>query len=252
MKSLYIILITLLSPFSSIIDIGTDDYEITGVLTVGVYPNLPPYTYEENGELKGFEIDLLTEISKRMKVSPEFIPYNYNNEPYNAVKNRDIDCAISSNFLSAHKNEIKYSRAYLSTYEVILCSKNSKYYRLEDMKGKKIGVLKFSSSEEKGKYLLRSMNFIPVSYDNNEIMIEDLISGNIDAVITDKRYFNHLQEETDSIRFVQELDIKYISIAVNPKNQELVGKIDKILLEMEKDGTYAKIYEKWFSNAKSL
>jgi len=252
MKSLYIILVTLLSPLSSVVDVGSENYEITGIITVGVYPNLPPYTYEENGELKGFEIDLIKEISKRMNLNPEFIRHNYNSDPYDAVKNHEIDCAISSNFLSINMDDIEYTRTYLSTYEVVICKKDAKYFRIEDLKGKKIGVLKNSKSEEKGKSLLKSMNFILVPYENPEDMKNDIISGNLDAVITDKLYFDHISKETDSIKFVQELDIKYVSIVINSKNPELTEKIDKILLDMEKDGTYQEIYEKWFGNSKSL
>jgi len=252
MKSLYIILVTLLSPLSSVVDVGSGNYEITGIMTVGVYPNLPPYTYEENGELKGFEIDLINEISKRMNLNPEFIRYNYNNEPYAAVKNHQIDCAISSNVLSTKNDDIEYTRTYLSTYEVVICKTGAKYFRIEDLKGKKIGVLKNSKSEEKGKSLLKSMNFILVPYDNSEDIKNDIISGNLDAAITDKLYFDHISKETDSIKFVQELDIKYVSIAINSKDPELTEKIDEILLDMEKDGTYQEIYEKWFGNSKSL
>ena len=39
---------------------------------------------------------------------------------------------------------------------------------------------------------------------------------------------------------------------INSKNPELTEKIDEILLDMEKDGTYQEIYEKWFGNSKSL
>ena len=77
MKSLYLLIITLLSPLANV-DIE-DEYQLTGVLTVGVYPDLPPYSYKENSELKGFEIDLINEIAKRMELTPEFVIYNYRN-----------------------------------------------------------------------------------------------------------------------------------------------------------------------------
>ncbi|MBA2861477.1 ABC transporter substrate-binding protein [Methanococcus maripaludis] len=247
MKSLYILIITLLSPLANVVDIE-DEYQITDILSVGAYPDLPPYTYEENGELRGFEIDLINEIAKRMELTPEFIVYNHTNEPYEAVKNKKIDCAISSNFLSPKNDDIEYSRTYLSTYEVIMCEKSQKYFRLEDLKDKKIGVLKNSEAEEKAKYLLRSMNFEIVTYDNLEDIENDLTSGNIDAAISDKHHLNYIQKENDSLKFVQELDIKYISIAINSKNPELTEKIDEILLEMEEDGTYHEIYDKWFGD----
>jgi len=241
------VLLTLLSPLSNVVDIE-NEYQITGVLTVGVYPDLTPYTYEENGELKGFEIDLINEIAKRIEVTPEFILYNYTNEPYEAVKNKQIDCAISSNFLSRNNDNIEYSRTYLSTYEVLMCEKSQKFFRLEDLKDKKIGVLKNSKAEEKAKYLLRSMNFEIITYDNPKDIENDIGSGNLDAAISDKHHLNYIQKESDSLKFVQELDIKYVSMVINSKNPELTEKIDEILLEMEEDGTYQEIYDKWFGN----
>ncbi|MBA2869460.1 transporter substrate-binding domain-containing protein [Methanococcus maripaludis] len=35
-------------------------------IVVGIYPHMPPYQYLENGELKGFEIDLINELGQRM------------------------------------------------------------------------------------------------------------------------------------------------------------------------------------------
>ena len=39
--------------------IATPKVQEKDTITVGIYPHMPPYQYIENGELKGFEIDLI-------------------------------------------------------------------------------------------------------------------------------------------------------------------------------------------------
>lgn len=63
------------------------------VLTVGVCTDLAPTSYIEDGEFKGFEVELIYEISKRLDLQPEFVVYSFS-ELLDAVSEGEVDCGI--------------------------------------------------------------------------------------------------------------------------------------------------------------
>ena len=42
------------------------------------------------------------------------------------------------------------------------------------------------------------------------------------------------------------LAVEYMGIGMRKEDRSLVTEIDRVLDEMQKDGSYKKIYEKWF------
>ena len=69
MKSLNIILLISLL-FVHLNARSLDEIEESGDIVVAVYENFPPYSYMENGIAKGIDIDIASEISKKLGVKP--------------------------------------------------------------------------------------------------------------------------------------------------------------------------------------
>src|SRR5215212_2331447 len=67
----------------------------TGVLRIGTDATYPPLESVEDGEFKGFEIDLARAIARELEVRPEFV-----NTPFDAIfpslQNGSFDVVISS------------------------------------------------------------------------------------------------------------------------------------------------------------
>ncbi len=86
------------------------------------------------------------------------------------------------------------------------------------------------------------------SYDSDVVALQDLGTGRIDAVITDKLVGLLARNESGlKIRAVGPvLQQDEMGIAVQKGNTELLASIDKALDAMIADGTYDKISKRWF------
>ncbi|MBA2864454.1 transporter substrate-binding domain-containing protein [Methanococcus maripaludis] len=112
-KICFLMAIVLILAISACISLPSEKMTIkTGTLTVGVFKHAPPAVYEQNGKLIGFEVELVSEIAKRMNLNVEFKEYMFSNL-LNAVANNKVDCAISDISISPEREKIvSFTRAY--------------------------------------------------------------------------------------------------------------------------------------------
>ncbi|AEK19376.1 extracellular solute-binding protein [Methanococcus maripaludis X1] len=218
-----------------------------GILTIGISPDLPPISYLDGENPAGFEIDLITEIAKRMGLTPEFKIYEFSSL-LNAVENNKIDCAVALIAITPEReNKVDFSRCYFKTYTTILVKENNACNGLKCLENKKVGVLKGSIQESLMEGFLDDMNFELVHYENQEYMHKDLLSGNINSEVCESLTAKNLINDRNySLKIVgDQMDINYDAIAVNSENDDLKKAINAAILEMENDGTLVQLKEKW-------
>ncbi|CAF30326.1 ABC transporter substrate-binding protein [Methanococcus maripaludis] len=217
------------------------------VLTVGVCTDLAPTSYIEDGEFKGFEVELIYEISKRLDLQPEFVVYSFS-ELLDAVSEGEVDCGIGYIGKTPERQlKMDFSRPYGYTYSTILVRSDSNCVGIKCLENKSVGVLKDSIEEYWLESLLKSMDFKIIIYENQNDINNDLLSGKIDSEVTDHITSLYLIQDYDTeLKIVgDKFDIIYVAIAIDNTNPELKKSIDVALLEMENDGTLVKLKEKW-------
>ena len=65
-------------------------------IKVGISADFPPFEYyNENGELYGFDVDLMNYIGDRIGFDIEFVDMSFD-QLFSAVMGGDVDCAISA------------------------------------------------------------------------------------------------------------------------------------------------------------
>uniref|UniRef100_A9A7Y1 Extracellular solute-binding protein family 3 n=1 Tax=Methanococcus maripaludis (strain C6 / ATCC BAA-1332) TaxID=444158 RepID=A9A7Y1_METM6 len=220
------------------------------VLTVGVSPDLPPIAYIDNEHPAGFEVELIYEISKRLDLKPEFVTYSFS-ELLDAVSEDEVDCAIGYIGKTPERQlDMDFSRPYTYTYSTILVRSDSTCVGVKCLENKSVGVLKDSVEEDWLKSLLKSMDFKIISYENQNDINNDLLSGRIDSEVTDHIMSLYLiQKYGSELKIVgDKFDIIYVAIAIDNANPELKRSIDTALLEMENDGSLVQLKEKWGIN----
>ncbi|AEF96219.1 ABC transporter substrate-binding protein [Methanotorris igneus] len=222
-----------------------------GVLTVGIVNyNVPPFVFEKDGKLTGFDVELITEISRRLGLKPEFKRYDFH-LLLPLIKANEIDCAISAiSITQKRKQEVSFSRPYFETGEIIVVrSDDNRIKRDADLRGKKVGVIKGTTCEELAISISKSAPLTIVKYRDVDKMLDDLKNGEIDAIIYDEILVDGVIKERPYFKKVgRRLTSEYYGIAVNKNNEALLNAINEALFEMEKDGTYMKLYNKWFGN----
>jgi len=218
-----------------------------GVLTIAVTPSLPPQQYSENGELKGFDIDLMKEVANKMGLRPEFKAYSYEGAEEALLKG-EVDCIPSMTVSPDRKEYLDFSRTYTQTYMVVAVLENSPYDKLTDLNGKNVAVLKDTYSEEWVENYFGSIDANIKYYNTAEEILSDVKSGNLDAVVTDEIHLNYHSENSniqDKI-IPEKVTIVYWAVAMKKDNDGLQEKMNNALLELEKDEAIYELKNKWY------
>ncbi|MCP1307914.1 substrate-binding periplasmic protein [Paenibacillus tyrfis] len=216
---------------------------------VGIESNFRPFTYTENGENKGFEVELWRAIAQKANLPYELVPMTQG-ELNKAVKSGQVDMAIAGMTVNkARKDNFAFSDPYFQTGLVLLTASDNKEIKSkDDLKGKVIGTKSGSTSYIyaggiQGTQEVRGYPDISDAY-------TDLKNKKLDAVIFDERNVHHfLQNDGEGkVKMVGEvLNKESYAIVAKKKNKHL-GRINGAIEALGKDGTYEALYVKWFGS----
>jgi polar amino acid transport system substrate-binding protein len=218
---------------------------------VGLDDNFPPMGFrDDKGEIVGFDIDLAKEAAKRMGMTVEFKPVEWDGVIM-SLKNKDIDVIWNGlTVTDKRKEQINFTKTYLQNKQIIVVKEGSKFAKKADLAGKVVGIQMGSSSEEalnRDSALVKSLKDVRKFADNTQALL-DLKNGGIDAVIVDEivgRYY--IAKKPGEYKVLEEdLGKEDYGVGVRKEDKEFLEKLDKALDEMKKDGTADKISEKWF------
>jgi arginine transport system substrate-binding protein len=218
-------------------------------LVIGSSKFNPPFeTWADHSSMMyGFDSDLMTEICKRLKVKCEFRPYAFD-DLFDALKKQKVDVVISSMIITeGRKEKFLFSLPYLASNAQYFANDNSKLQDPDDLYGKKIGVrvataysLLVESQNRKNKI---------VYYDELEDMFLGLKNNEIDAAIMDYESVKYWIAITPGIYKLIGGKIPIgegYAIMTNKGEENLIRAINRIILDIETDGTFLRIYSQYF------
>ena len=216
---------------------------IYATIKVGIPFYKPPFVLNQD---EGFDIDIMHVICSRLQEQCHFHPMLFHTL-YASLETGEIDLAIGGLTISeARKTQFLFSLPYMASNGRFLILKNSPIHSINDLNEKKIGIVRDSVYED---YLINKygskLKIIP--FDGPLVMISDLTEGKIDAVFSED--FWSQQSNGLFIPFGKSAALgSGFSIMTLPQNTALIESINKILIQMENDGTYKKLYRNYFPN----
>ncbi|MBC7333620.1 MAG: amino acid ABC transporter substrate-binding protein [Actinobacteria bacterium] len=213
-------------------------------LVVGSDTSYPSFEFLNNGNPDGFDMDIAKEISKRLERELEVVSMPWESI-YEEVSNGTIDMAISAIPLRHDKEKlVDFSIPYFTMEYLLVSLKGTEIKVKEDLYGKLIGVLKIEKDNLKNDYLA---NFQVSYYENIINMLDDLKNKNIDGVLVSVPMgVSILKENKDMYMVLDRTNSNLEFVIVFRKGSELKKEVDRVLEEMREDGTYQRIYDKWF------
>lgn len=212
---------------------------------------------DDKGKFVGFDIDLAKEVFKRENMKVTFQPIDWSMKETELISGNIDTIWNGYSITDQRKKKVNFSKAYLSNRQVIITLANSSIQSKTDLKGEIVGIQEGSSSLEavnKEKNLVDSFkDGKPVLYENNNQALMDLEAKRVDAVVADEtlaRYYMNKRGENKYNVLEDNFGEEDYGIGVRKDDKELLNKINKQIDEMKKDGTYDKIYQKWFGTMK--
>lgn len=223
-----------------------DEIETQAIKIVGDN-RFPPYHYvNDNGVYKGFSVDIIHAIAIEMGIDVELIPM-----PFYAigesVDENQVDLILGLEKLEEH-SEYLFSDSYLTMSKGIFVKNDNIYISgLEDLYDLKIILQRGNVTNE----ILSYVNFDDIIFvDNQQQGILALMMGNADAFIGDRitgQYTIQKWKQTNFIKVVgAPIEPVDYCFAATGKNKDTIGMINEGIELIKKNGTYDKIYIKWF------
>lgn len=225
-------------------------------LTIGIPPFSPPFvmSVDNKGHYIGFSVDIMLSICKRMDVACQFKSFGFE-EMFTQVIDNKVDLAIGNITITPEREEyLLFSLPYLQSDLEFLTLTNNPITSTNDLKGKSVGAEHDSVFipyiEKKYGSDIRIQPYSTIS----EMMFA-LSEGDVDAVILDKETAQFWRaNNNDMFKFIGapvQLGLG-IGIITNKSNEALIDRVNKILIAMQADGGYLKIYNTYFGDMRQV
>ena len=225
---------------------ATSGNEKGQVIKVGLESTYPPFEYKEDGQLKGFDIDLMNELGKALGFQVKFIE-----QPFDglipALKSGKIDLvAAGMSATEERKKSVDFSDTYYKSPQIYLRKKgNDVVSTKESLDGKNIGVQLGTIQETTAKQI-KGAKVVP--NESTVTLLMNLDAGKLDTVILDGIVASeYIKKYTNIESFIEEpSEGNGMGIAANKgKKTELLEKINAELKKMKEDGRYKALLDKY-------
>jgi len=222
-----------------------------GKLIVGSDTAFPPFESIENGEAVGFDVDLITEVAKRVGNLEVEVQTSAFDTIFTSLAARKFDVVISAvTIKEERKQTVDFTEPYF-TSDLSLTVRDDdadEIGGIEDLSGETVGVQAATTSEDCAKLLkdkgqigdIRAYDVIPDAF-------TDLAAGRVAGVLIDLPTAQQIAEQRTGLRVVQAIRTQEeYGIAVSKDNPDLRVAINEALGEIKTDGTYRRLFVKWF------
>lgn len=220
-------------------------------IKVGTVFFYPPFVMSTGD---GFDIDLMRTICQGIKETCDIVPMDYTNL-FTSLNEGKIDLAIAGISISQNRGtQYLFSLPYMLSKGQFLTLRNSDYTSINDLTGKKVGMIK---GEQDGgvinTYLMQTYGnqFQSIPYNDIEDLITALNDGDIAAAFIHRSSALYWKQNGggqfqllgDSVSLGQGIGIMAL-----PSQSSLIARINQQLQAMEKDGSYLNLYNTYFAN----
>ncbi len=228
-----------------------DTVKQAGVLKIGVEGTYPPFNYRgANNQLEGFDVDVARAVAGKLGVKPEFVTTEWSGI-IAGLQAGKFDVIVNQVAVTAQRKQaLDFSTPYVYSAAQLIQRKDDKreFKSLEDLKGHKLGVSLGSNYND----LAKSVAGIDVkTYPGAPEYLRDLAAQRVDAALNDRLMISYLIKTSNlPLRpgaVVQGANSD-VAIPFRKDNPKFAQAIDQALESLRKDGSLAKLSEKWFGS----
>ena len=223
-------------------------------------PGTPkPYNYvDDNGNLGGYEIDMLNAMADKAGVTLDFQITEFESM-FAGLDSARYDMIIG-NISKKPEREEKYlfsTKPYFKNKIVLITAPNNTDIKtIDDLGGKKVpaGAGRANAQFMESYNAAHTDNPIDIQYTDADASaaLIDLYNGRYDACIYNQTYVTNVTEEygyefnTYEIPNADEIEIPEAWLLYRQDETELRDKMDEALAAIKEDGTLSKLSEQYF------
>ena len=216
-----------------------------GKMSVALSGAFPPMSFvDENNNVVGFDVDIGSELARRIGAEPEIVTTAWEGIIAGLVTGRFDTIVGSMGITEEREQAVDFVGPYYRSGLAAFVMPDSPAQSLADLSGRTIGVSIGTLSEQwandRGGWTVRNYKGLP------ELYLE-LKAGRIDGFINDDVPVLAAIKGGENFRQIEDgtLPVSDIGIAIRKDSPELKAALQKALDDMMADGTYMEISNKW-------
>lgn len=218
-----------------------------GALTTCTHLPNPPFEFERDGEVVGFDVELMDLVAQDLGVEQKVVRTSLEAIETGA----DLDAgtcdvaAAGMTITDERRQSLDFSAPYFDATQALIARTGSGITSLETAKDKKVG----SQSGTTGEDYLKAEGMDPVSFETSDAALDGLASGQVDVIIQDLPIISDWLEDDAhadyGIAATVDTGEQYGFAVEKDGNDDLLATIDEVIRGAKEDGTYDELYVRW-------
>lgn len=209
-----------------------------------------PMESMDKNKIVGFDVDFFDAVMKEAGLKYKLTNTGWD-PMLDTVKNGTNDAGLSSvSITDDRKQTYDFSVPYFESTNMILVKEGSSIKSALDLKDKKVAVQGSTTADTLMSGIMGATNPNLKKYESNTYAFLELDKDGVDAAVADIAIVREYAKNNPKKKFVtiedkQNFGVEYYGILF-PKGSELKAKLDPAIKAILENGTYAKLYKKWF------
>ena len=204
-----------------------------------------PYVFEDEqqpGKLKGFEVEIAQALAQRLGVRAKFMQNDWSNL-VPALERGDFDVILNGlEETPERRQRIRLSAPYYTYGETLTVRAGSKFTKLADLEGKRVGTLNQTVASD----ILKASPVEVVLYEGQQEPYMDLAKGRTDAVLLDHVIADRYGCVLPELRCLPE-DVArgHYVLGIGQGAPALESAINQALQALQQSGELERILVRW-------
>lgn len=231
--------------------VSTPDPSLIRESTLTVCTSYPyePFEFEKDGEVVGFDIDLVSEVAAKLDVDIAFVNEDFEEIASGELLNANFcDIGVAAVSIDGDRARVvDFSSPYFNAAQVMVVQKASGIKDLNQTAGGRIAVQEGSTGQTYAEDNAPT-NAQIVKYESVADVESALSGGTVDAGILDNNIVGGAIDRHPSFEIVQEFDTgeQYGMAVKKDSDVDLLRVVNEVLADAKSSGRYDEIYETWF------
>ena len=227
-----------------------------GRLIVGVDQNslLLGYLNPLDGQIEGFDIDMLHQVAKALLGNPNAIEFKAISSAQRVpmVESEGVDIVADAMTINcARAKQVAFTTVYYDAGQRILVPSNSPVRGIRDLAGRTVCATVSSTSIENIRRLAPQAIPYPVPLRTDCLVA--LQEGKIDAISTDDAILDGFRAQDPYTKIIgPRLSLEPYGMAINKRHSDFVRFVNAVLERERTDGTWASIYGRWLGRVANV
>ncbi|TCN33312.1 ABC transporter substrate-binding protein [Sinorhizobium americanum] len=224
------------------------DITAAKVIRCGTFADVPPFAAPDPAtrEMAGFDVDLCNAIARELGVKAEIKPLSVEAR-VPEVKLGHVDIAVANlAYTLSRAEQIEFSHPYYLAKEMLIVKADDPGQKKADFAGVRLASTKGSTSE----LAIRKNESKPLTFQDTGsaylAVQQGKARGLVANTMTTTKIVNESKTKGAEMRMIEEpMLFQPIGIGMKKDEPALTGKINEILVSLDKSGEINKIWDKW-------